>query len=210
MWNNIESLKSLSHNLLLVAGLFGVLSIAAGTIRYYADRRVSELTSIARLADEANRLSAQQAAIEQERIERLRLESKFAPRRLSTQQKATLIAALKPFSGQTISIICLQDEESLQFAKDFSKMFSEAGWSKHNTGINQIGLYSNLTFPRGIVVLLKNEKNALSGEIQEANNALGKALISAGLASGENLFMKNSLPPIGEGNVLLWIGRKPD
>lgn len=103
-----------------------------------------------------------------------------------------------------VSIVCVRGgHESLDFAKDFIKMFSAAGWT---TGINQIQV-SNMTLPKGIGVLHIQEGEVLSGEIQKANNVLSSALISVGLAGRE---MYISLPFPREGKVFLWIGRKPE
>lgn len=130
-----------------------------------------------------------------------------APRRLSDQQQVMLIDALKSFHGQRVSIFCLRgDHESLDFVKDFIKMFSAAGWTHNGTGINQIEV-SNMTLPKGIGVLHIQQGEVLSGEIQKANNVLSSALISAGLAKSE---MYISLPFPREGKVFLWIGRKPE
>lgn len=64
-------------------------------------------------AAEANKVA------EQERLERVKIEERIAPRRLTQDQKAGLIQALKPFGKQTLNVLVFAvDFESMQLAND--------------------------------------------------------------------------------------------
>jgi hypothetical protein len=57
------------------------------------------------------------------------LEAQQITRHLSPEQKATLIAALSPFSGQKVSLWCLISARDCNaFAEDFRSVFKEAKW----------------------------------------------------------------------------------
>ena len=58
------------------------------------------------------------------------LEAQQIPRHLSPEQKAILIAALSPFSGQKVSLWCLISARDCNaFTEDFGFVFREAKWN---------------------------------------------------------------------------------
>ena len=101
----------------------------------------------ARRAKEVAQLKEQLA--EADKKSALLLEQQ-TPRRLSTEQKQSLIAALSPFPGQKISLVCLMnDTEGMQLSEDFSEVFKAAHWD-YGGGCNQV-VYTGPQ-PRGVYV----------------------------------------------------------
>lgn len=74
-------------------------------------------------------------AAEREHLERVRLEAKLAPRRLSGEQSSKLAAVLLHDSPLPIAIVSrLLDVESNDFANDLGKAFSDAKWNVVRVG----------------------------------------------------------------------------
>jgi hypothetical protein len=68
------------------------------------------------------------------------LEAQQIPRNLSPEQKATLIAALSPFSGQKVSLWCLISARDCNaFAEDFRSVFKEAKWNAPKIDFGTVG-----------------------------------------------------------------------
>jgi hypothetical protein len=62
------------------------------------------------------------------------IQSQQIPRRLSPEQKATLLTSLAPFAGQKISIWCSTNAwDCVNFATDFQSVFKQAKWDTPDT-----------------------------------------------------------------------------
>jgi hypothetical protein len=96
------------------------------------------LTDAARANERAAKAEEEAARFnkmaEEERIERLRLEARLKPRRLSQAQKDAIRSAISSFQGTLVHILsALGAWDGAQYARDFSDLCSESGW--HVLGI---------------------------------------------------------------------------
>lgn len=67
---------------------------------------------------------------EQERLARVKIEEKLAPRSLSEEQQQKLIAKWKPFAGQKVEVfVAYEEEELLNTGRLIEGMLRSAGWS---------------------------------------------------------------------------------
>ncbi len=109
----------------------------AGPIRKRLDA-VKE-TEIARLNKEAGEArkaagkAIERAAIaeentEKEKFARLKLEERFAWRRISSKDHDALVAALESHAGATVEVTKLGDMEAGVFADDLIKTLRDSGW----------------------------------------------------------------------------------
>lgn len=88
---------------------------------------------VERLQQENLKLSARVQELnieaEKERIERLKIEERVAPRTIAPSRRAKLIAALSPGQGSVVRIIARNSTpESSQFAEQLRTVFVAAGW----------------------------------------------------------------------------------
>ena len=206
--------------------IIGAILVAVGTIaaiwaggirERFADERISAneaktataVADAARANESAEKLRESnltlQAAADHERAARLKLEQKIAPRRLSDQQKEMLIAALKPFHGQRVDVVCiLGDTEGKQFAQDFDTVFRQAGWNDGGgSGISQAVITPD---PKGIEVTL-NQGEVSAGRIPKSAEVLVDTLAAAGLLNAKNAFVNAEAPA---DRITFRVGRKPD
>jgi hypothetical protein len=71
-----------------------------------------------------------QYLVERERLARVKIEEKLAPRSLSEEQQQRLIAKWKLFAGQKVEVFVAYDEEEvLNTGKLIERMLRSAGWS---------------------------------------------------------------------------------
>ena len=144
MLSDVDSLKSLSHGLMWATAVFAILAATTTGIRYYVDRRVSELTSAARIADAERKeraqtereaaLRAQVEAAEKEQHEAnqklSKLEEKTKPRVLTESQEKKFVADIARCSSKNISVTTpIGDPEAAFFAKYLISLFKNAGWT---------------------------------------------------------------------------------
>ncbi|MGD0793910.1 MAG: hypothetical protein ABR920_19260 [Terriglobales bacterium] len=149
----------------------------------------SEIASIKRDAAEANRLA------EQDRLARVKIEERLAPRFLTEKDQSSAVAALKPFASRLVDIVKYPDDaEVSELARQISGVLTDAGWKP---AVSVSG--EPLT---GIVVEIdpKNPPNLTAGQ----------ALVTA--LSGAGLNVKGPVPslhtaPTG-GSVRVTVGRK--
>jgi len=147
-------------------------------------------------------------AVEQEHTARLQLEAKHAAlqsyqaqRRLTHEEKRTIIAAISPFPGQKVEIqSILGDSDGKEYAEDFVAVFDAAKWD-HN-GDAGVSYHVWTPEPVGIEVTVNDgyARNVVPGI-----EALVGALQKLGLI-GTTGFIR---PEVPVGQVQLRIGRKP-
>lgn len=215
-----------ANTILVVAAVLVAVStfaaIWSGMVRErFADERISinELQTATAVADAARaNESAEklresnltlQARADHERAERLKLEAKIAPRRLSEHQKQMLIAALQPLRDQKIEIVCnAANAESEKFALDFVSVFRSANWDVGGgTGLNQ---HLSTPAPVGIILIKGLPKDANEGDTIAADEpvmVLWNAMKKAGLQDEVRGEGDIKLPP---NKIVLRIGGKLD
>ena len=163
--------------------------------RELADKRQELADKRQELADKGQELAKANVAIEE-------LKKQQALRRLSYDEKRTLIAALRPFRGQKISIAAIYgDDDAKNYAEDLVQALDAAGWALDKTGI---------TFQRwnrtpvGVEVTL-NEADARAGRVSAGTGALINVVRQMGLVDGNSVFMN---PDVPAGEVQLRVGHR--
>jgi hypothetical protein len=94
-----------------------------------SDRAIADANA---RAEEAKRAAAEaNVKAEHEKLERLKLEQKIAPRRVSKDQQSSIGEALKPYrpSGHVLVFVSKEDVEIVLFAKELAVAMEGAGWS---------------------------------------------------------------------------------
>lgn len=185
MWSDIDSLKSLSHGLMWATAIFAVLAAGTTGIRYYVDRRVSELTTVARNVEselkekaQSAREAALQAKLETaEREQReagsklKKIEEKAKPRVFSEVQQQRLVAALSGCSNKLVMLTApLGDPEAISFANALESIFKTAGWE--SKGVSQ-GVFTGI--PVGVILRVpsKDKFHPCLGPLQKVLTDLG-------------------------------------
>ncbi|MGA8864927.1 MAG: hypothetical protein WBM09_10695 [Gallionella sp.] len=144
-WNNLESVKTLSHGLMLAA-LFLAIGAALSTgLRFYVDRRATELSSARQQADLAKRENAQherevslkaqveeaERAASEARRKAADIEALQAPRHLSNEQKMNLKKFLsdKP-KGRIVIKASVAAPDAFTYGKEIATVLQDqAGWT---------------------------------------------------------------------------------
>lgn len=114
MWTSADTLQSASSWLLVVAVVAGVVAAIAGALGTVASNRANDI--LKRESDERIAVAHENAAkanreaedlklkLEQERVERLRLEEKVQPRKISAEQTEIIQKALEMSPRGTVYI----------------------------------------------------------------------------------------------------------
>lgn len=133
MWNNIESLRSLSYSLSWIS-LFLVLAgsgVFAGA-RLIVDRRIAALAE----QHEAVR-TAKEAALRRDLAESQsrvhRLEEFQRPRSISDDLRKVLLTRLSNAEKFPILVGSVAEGEPVQLAQQYSAVFRDAGWEVKST-----------------------------------------------------------------------------
>ena len=138
---------------------------------------------------------------EAERLERVKLEAKLLPRRLSGSQIEQLGKLLQPHPGTIVIVSAITDGESSDLADDFDSAFKAGTWKT-------LRYKNRITTQRGIQ-LGTVEGTADGGEVNEIKRLIG----AAGIEVTPTLFKEDdhTTSPWFEKNVLyLVINHKPE
>jgi len=124
-------------------------------------------------------------------------------RRLSKDEKQTLIAALKPFAGQKVTIAFIRgDDEAGNLAEDFVGVFDAAGWD--HGGEAGVSTQQWDRDPVGVEITL-NEADARAGRISAGVGALINVVRRLRLTQDNTIYMNGEVPA---GQVQLKVGKK--
>lgn len=66
---------------------------------------------------------------EDERIARVRIEERMAPRRITSKQHDEFVSVLIPYSGSVVGLEQLGEKEATTFAEDILNVLSDSGWN---------------------------------------------------------------------------------
>lgn len=146
---------------------------------------------------------------ERERLARLQLEARLADRIISSQQQASLSAALAPFRGVTVDAVTFGDTTEIgRITGNLLNAVQGAGWVVHTA---QAG-----GGERTVTGILIGTRPGSDANIVRAANALASALQSMGIAAGPWPFDQMPLPGIrfntsvtGDTALRIFIGSKP-
>jgi uncharacterized membrane protein len=195
-------------NIGLIVGLaIGIIStiliVWMGNIKEQYLRR--DVANANQRAAEANEKA------EKERLARMQIEEKLAPRFISQSHRDALIERLKQFAGIGIDIYVYPGgtPDAEPFSLQISSMLIEAGW--------QVGLSNVVTSRfsvRGIFIIIKDKTDNIS---VNAANLLADALISERIATQisytipdlAGVYSGGSLDDPKKAAILLLVGTKP-
>jgi hypothetical protein len=221
-WDSLDSVRTW-HTVFEISGIVILaLLVGAEILAFQYGHRKDELTVIAESGADAKRKAGADAveakrkaetdALQEELNEAKRtaaeakrraaeVEVKQADRKLTDEQRATIIGAIRPYPGQKVILdVALGDSESYRYAKQFEEIFKEANWEISGGGVSQV-VYTQ-PVPSGIFTAISK---AL-GDVHRAPIGAGtlmKTLIDLGLI--KEAF---SAPDISGDNLLLRIGPK--
>jgi hypothetical protein len=131
----LEGLRDLGAKLVL-AGVS--VEVLASFWVYRASRRIQKFDE-EELAELRLKTVEAEKALENERLDRLKLEETLAPRRLSRESGKAIVAKLKlrdPDAPVSI-FICRHDSEMMRFADELGTVLQLAGWSVGGGGVKQ-------------------------------------------------------------------------
>jgi hypothetical protein len=148
------------------------------------------LTDAARANERAAKAEEEAARFnkmaEEERIERLRLEARLKPRRLSQAQKDAIRSAISSFQGTLVHILsALGAWDGAQYARDFSDLCSESGWHVLGIGTWDSG---GGPLPIGIELYMKESDGLVSAAVRCLQESLEQQEISAVIETGQKSF----------------------
>ncbi len=160
---------------------------------------------------EANRAAAEAGAIaEKERVARLQLELRLAPRALSSQQSQQMTSALAPFKGSKIDTVVWGNVPEMErIAQAIASNLSKASWEIGGFEI-AMGGAGNV---QGILVGVQKDADP---NTQRAAATLVSVLRSFGIDAGSWDFDQMPFPGTSTGNgvargapIKLFVGNKP-
>jgi hypothetical protein len=154
--------------------------------------------------------AAQQSTIELQQSKIIELETKLAPRELSSTQRESVAAAIKSFSGMHVDFAMDQSLESMNLLDEVEGAILSAGWEEVPPPPNVA------TFNRGNKPPVAIRTNAAvwvlyplrSGEpFKSAAESLAKSLRQNGLIVGLNVIL--GADPYDLDKIHVWTGAKP-
>jgi hypothetical protein len=132
-----------------------------------ANEKAAEATA---RAAEANRIA------EEEKLARVKLETRLAPRRLSAESQEAVVNAIKRFTPQSFDILSYADDpESTRLANDIYAILQRAGWLDESSSNSWL-----FTLITGVVVEFAPSK---ADTVGLAGNALALALRKEGVGA---------------------------
>ena len=173
-----------------------------GRLRQAESRRVASVESLRWEVKQAET----KATTEISRLERelqkaeRKLVSLTTHRRLSIEEKYTMIDALRPFAGQKVTIAAIDgDEDGRIYAADFAEVFEAAGWEHPEIAYRRWD-----RDPVGVEITL-NEADGRAGRVNVAVGALINITRKLSLTDGNTIYMNGEVPA---GQVQIKIGKK--
>lgn len=192
-----------------------LLLVALGVgFEFVADRVAAPLRRKIEMAREAEISQANARAEEAKRdatianLELTRIERRFAPRRLSGEERERIVAKLAEFAPRAVTIVeaRFDDPEEKDFVIDLVHVFKDAHWQSTVTTDPQ---HISRTMS-GLLVMINEDETVTNSQLSSAANCLINALLT------ENIFIQGPLstrrffkdpldPPI-----MVIVGAKPD
>ena len=156
---------------------------------------------VGRLEKSEQTVSQMDSAVQETNKGLKNIQEQQIPRRLSDEQRRTLVGALSSLQRLKVEILSVVgDSEGLGFSRNFRDVFKEAGWGD---------VQMNVIIPTKDIVGIEihvNEAEAKVRQVPPSVNALAKTLMQMGLVHKSQLFADPKTPV---GKVVLTVGRKP-
>lgn len=188
-WNSIESLRSLSASLMWSAALLAMAAAGATWLRYYVDRRVSELSA------QAQRLREEESGTRHELAEKelAALRLRIGPRHL--KDRSALLETLRGGPRGAVKVLASTlDPEAKAYAEEMVAVLREAKWA---VDFPERTIPVNAQPGVSVVVSASGEPPPHAGPLQHALRSTGVDV--KGLADTE----------AQPGTVTLIVGQKP-
>ena len=164
-------------NIVAVLGAALVLFGSWGAFYYgrirdrYTDERISDnvrktaeaVAEAAKLTESNTRL---QLDLENERVQRLSLEKKIEPRRLSDDQRTLMISRIRSCGWKKAEIIWHGSGETEFYAKDLASVFEQAGVATHT---HTLGPFIPSAWGLSVVQTVNGDSARLKAILDEAN-----------------------------------------
>ena len=206
MWS-LSFWETLSFWTMVLAFVTGVIAATAALVSRHAGSKASAIiqresnekiiAANERIANAEQRVAEANEKAEQERLARLRIEEKLAPRSLSQTQ--ALVSKLTPFAGTTVFMGNGPDSgaDARPLQRQLISVLKKANWK-----IQAAGLIKGASFVEGIgvAVAFGADKNA-----QDAANLLIKELADDGIVAAKLDASDNIAPH----QITIIIGPKP-
>lgn len=143
-----------------------------------------------------------EASLEDERRTRLELEKAIAPREI--WEPETFVDSLKPFAGQQVTIVFLNDFEAKAFAFELSHLLESANW---NVTLND-PLPESAGWFDGIAVETAPRDLPPPDRVKAARDALIAQLFTRTIIA-DTIPRQNAPVPIPENGLRISVGLKP-
>lgn len=212
---------SIANAIAIIGGVLAVFGTAGiffvGNIREgHASARQAELSARTAEAQRGAATANERAAalnresdelrleLERERTERLRLEQRLSPRRMSAQLKDDIRSLVQPDTDTRIDFrVAMNNAEGDRFINEIGEAFLAAGWPRDRLGG---GTHAGANFPVGITVAV-NPAEASGTALRTPARGLVAALLAAGHAADNPLLAD---PDVAVGSVVVAAGLKRD
>jgi hypothetical protein len=166
-----------------------------------SESRVAEAQRRPPAAD--NQLAELQRKLSDAESQLAELKHKQAQKRLSDDERKSLIDALAPFAGQKVAVAFrLGDEDGKVLAEDFVAVFKAANWNYG--GETGLSVQRWDRDPVGVEIAL-NEADARAGRIPNGIGALINAVRKLRLTYDNTIYMSRDVPA---GQAVVKVGRK--
>jgi len=177
----------------------GKLEVEAATLRKQAASLMVDVASANAMAAEARSMA------EAERLERVKLEERFSPRRLTQDQRSRIRDSVREFSGQQFSLAVYPDPEAIGLRDVVEPILTSAGWIRISSQIGDVEIGgAGIMYAAGVFVdCAPADIEALRGTIR----ALAAALSAEGIKATPR--MNPQLTGKTARSVNLAIGMKP-
>jgi hypothetical protein len=167
----LEAVLSRIDVWLLVFGIIVVIGVAGESffgIRHWWNSR--KLQALEHGVDQERQaeIAGLITQAEEERVARLKIEERLAPRRISPEEHQRLVAALSPYRGSSVQMTKLGDLEAGRFADDISLVFHESGW---NVTLNYAGIVAPPVYNLRCVVNESASGKALGAALKNLPSA---------------------------------------
>jgi hypothetical protein len=122
--------KKLLGEFLVTVGVFG--EVAMGVFIARSAKR-QELKSAKEISAANERAAVAQQTAAEANLARVKIEERLAPRKLSEDAIADLVAVLSPYSGRRVDVVIYDAHvsEVLELGNSIDRAFSLAGWNNH-------------------------------------------------------------------------------
>jgi hypothetical protein len=191
---------TLSSVLALLGAAFVLLGSAGafyfGRIRdHYTDERISENVRKTAEAEAAGNRAIAEAAklresntllqldLEKERVQRLLLEKKVEPRRLSNDQRTLLISKIRSCGWKKAEVIWHGVGEPEFYAKDLASVFEQAGVPTH---VHTLGPFMPSAWGLIVIKTANGDSTRLKNILDEAGVASDTALTNSTLGEKDH------------------------